>query len=341
MGHEDILPVLYDLVVTIGSEISVKPLLTRTLQRLLYHTSFSAGFICLDVPPCKEDGQVGVRLDAVVGDFDLIGVIGKSITLPCALICNAAGRETDQAALLSALRCTQTQYKAYLRLPIDHCGVIVLLATEIPKTNLPLTTMLQPVLAHLAKAIVLCRNNDAHTSGLVNQRDLLEKVFESSYSGVMITDAAGRLIEINPAFTRITGYQSQEVYGKNPHLLASGRHDHDFYREMWTEIENGGHWEGEIWNRRKNGEVYPSWLNIDSVRDKSGALLYYVGMFSDISKRKEAEAQIHQLAFYDPLTKLPNRRLLIERLQQAFAVGARTGQHGAVLFIDLDNFKTP
>ncbi|WP_283743952.1 EAL domain-containing protein [Sideroxydans sp. CL21] len=341
MQNEDILPVLYDLVVTIGSEISVKPLLTRTLQRLLYHTSFSAGFICLDVPPCKkEEGLVEVHLDAVVGDFDLIGVIGKSIALPCALICEEAGRKTEQAALLSALRATQTQYKSFLRLPIDHCGVIVLLAGEMPETKLPLTTMLQPVLAHLAKAIVLCRNNDAHTSGLVNQRDLLEKVFESSYSGVMITDADGHIIEINPAFTRITGYESQEVYGKNPHLLASGRHDHEFYREMWADIESNGHWEGEIWNRRKNGEVYPGWLNIDSVRDKNGELLYYFGMFTDISTRKEAEAQIHQLAFYDPLTRLPNRRLLIERLQQAFSVGARNGQHGAVLFIDLDNFKT-
>jgi PAS domain S-box-containing protein len=218
--------------------------------------------------------------------------------------------------------------------------VIVLLAAEIPETKLPLTTMLQPVLAHLAKAIVLCRNNDAHTSGLVNQRDLLEKVFKSSYSGVMITDASRQIIEINPAFTRITGYSSEEVYGKNPHLLASGRHDHEFYREMWTEIESDGHWEGEIWNRRKNGEVYPGWLNINPVRDQNDTLLYYFGMFSDITERKKAEAQIHQLAFYDPLTELPNRRLLIERLQQAFSVGVRSGQHGAVLFLDLDNFKT-
>ncbi|ADE11697.1 putative bifunctional diguanylate cyclase/phosphodiesterase [Sideroxydans lithotrophicus] len=341
MDRDDILPVLYDLVVTIGSEISVKPLLTRTLQRLLYHTSFSAGFICLDVPPCnKHDGQAEVRLDAVVGDFDLIGVIGRNIALPCELIGETAGRESDQAALLSALRCTQMQYKSYLRLPIDHCGVIVLLAVEIPKTSLPLTTMLQPVLAHLAKAIVLCRNNDVHTRGLIDQRDLLETVFESSYSGVMITDAKGNIVEVNPAFTRITGYQSEEVQGRNPHLLASGRHDHTFYREMWDDILANGHWEGEIWDRRKNGEVYPSWMNINPVRDISGNLLYYVGIFSDVTKRKEAEAQIHQLAFYDPLTELPNRRLLNERLQQAFSVGARSGHHGAVLFLDLDNFKT-
>ncbi len=341
MEREDILPVLYDLAVTIGSEISIKPLLTRTLQRLLYHTSFSAGFICLDVQPCeKSEGQVEVRLDAVVGDFDLVGVLGQPIVLPCELICHAAGHKAEQAALLSALRCTQTQYKAYLRLPINGCGVIVLLAAEIPETTLPLTTVLQPVLAHLAKAIVLCRNNDAYTSGLVAQRDLLEKVFDSSYSGVMITDAKANIVEVNPAFTRITGYSSEEAVGKNPHLLASGRHDHDFYRDLWESLANYGHWEGEIWNRRKSGEVYPSWMNINPVRDKTGTLLYYVSIFSDISKRKEAEAQIHQLAFYDSLTELPNRRLLIERLQQAFAVGARSGQHGAVLFLDLDNFKT-
>jgi diguanylate cyclase (GGDEF)-like protein/PAS domain S-box-containing protein len=341
MERDDILPVLYDLVVTIGSEISVKPLLIRTLQRLLYHTSFSAGFISLDVPACdKTDGQIEVHLDAAVGDFDLIGETGKQIFLPCALISHSAVREDDQAALLSALRCTQTHYKAYLRLPIEHSGVIVLLAAEIPKTNLPLTTILQPVLEHLAKAIVLCRNNDAYTAGLVSQRDMLEQVFESSYSSVMITDDKVNIVEVNPAFSRITGYGMDEVRGKNPHYLASGRHDKQFYAEMWRDISDSGHWEGEIWNRRKNGEVYPSWLSINQVRDKDGKLLYYVGTSSDITKRKEAEAQIHQLAFYDPLTQLPNRRLLIERLQQAFSVGARSGQHGAVLFLDLDNFKT-
>jgi diguanylate cyclase (GGDEF)-like protein/PAS domain S-box-containing protein len=341
MSRDDVLPVLYDLVVTIGSENSLKPLLTRTLQRLLYHTSFSAGFISLDVPDCECDGgQVEVRLDAAVGDFDLSGEIGKPIHLPCALICKEAGRKDEQQALLSALRCTQTHYKAYLRLPIDHCGVIVLLAAEIPQTDLPLTTMLQPVLAHLANSIKLCRNYDEHTRRLQSQRDMLEHVFASSYTSVMITDSESHIVEANPAFTRITGYALEEVRGRNPHFMASGRHDKLFYAEMWRDISASGHWEGEIWNRRKNGEVYPSWLSINEVRDQEGKLLYYVGISSDITKRKEAEAQIHQLAFYDSLTQLPNRRLLVERLQQAFSVGARSGHHGAVLFLDLDNFKT-
>jgi diguanylate cyclase (GGDEF)-like protein/PAS domain S-box-containing protein len=340
MGRDDILPVLYDLVVTIGSEHSLKPLLTRTLQRLLYHTSFSAGFICLDVPTCQEgSGSVEVHVDAAVGDFDLIGAVDQVVHLPCALICREASRADDQQALLSALR-SAAQYRAYLRLPIDGAGVIVLLAAEIPRSDLPLTTMLQPVLEHLAKAIVLCRNNDAYTRSLRSQRDMLEQVFESSYTSVMITDSQSRIVEVNPAFTRISGYTPEEVRGRNPHFMASGRHDKLFYAEMWQDIKEGGHWEGEIWNRRKNGEVYPSWLSINEVRDSSGQLLYYVGISSDITKRKEAEAQIHQLAFYDPLTQLPNRRLLVERLQQAFSVGARSGHHGAVLFLDLDNFKT-
>lgn len=341
MERDDILPALYDIVVAIGSEISVKPLLTRTLQRLLYHTSFSAGFVCLDVSPCnKNDDQVEVQLDAVVGDSDLLAAVGKPVVLPRTLVCQPAVREADQESLLSALRCTQTRYKAYLRLPIEQYGVIVLLAAERPETNLPLTAMLQPILAHLATAIMLCRRSDAYAGGLLAQRNLLEKVFESSYSGVMFTDADQHIVEVNPAFTRITGYSSEEVHGRNPRLLASGRHDHNFFLGMWKGVESSGHWEGEIWNRRKNGEVYPCWLNVSPVRDTTGTLLYYVGIFTDISRRVEAEAQIHQLEFHDSLTGLPNRRLLIERLLQAFSAGVRSGQHGAVLCLDLDNFQT-
>ena len=225
MEREIILPVLYDLAVTIGSEISVKSLLTRTLQRLLYHTSFSAGFICLDVPACdKAAGQVEVHLDAVVGDFDLIGEIGKPIFLPCELICSEAVRETDQAALLSSLRCTQIPYKAYLRLPIDHCGVIVLLAAEIPETTLPLTTMLQPVLAHLARAIMLCRSNDkliADTEAtkakvehsLRQSEQSFTALIELSPIGVLFS-SEGTTLGANQAFLRMFGYALDEIIGR-------------------------------------------------------------------------------------------------------------------------------
>jgi len=341
LAQQEILPVLYDFAVTIGSETSVNPLLTRTLQRLLFYTSFPAGFVCLDMPPCAEtDGEMSVRIDAAVGDYDLIGLVGKQVKLDKELLCGIGVRETDKPELLAPLANTHTRYQAYFRLPIEGRGVIVLLAPKIPATTLPLTQMFTPVMGLLAKAIVLCRSNDERTHGLIAERNLLAGVFESSSSGVMLTDADVNILEVNPAFTRITGYSIEEIRGKNPHWLSSGRQDRSFYEAMWRTINEKGHWQGEIWNRRKNGEVYPEWLSINPVLDKSGVLTNYVGIFSDISERKEAEAQIHQLAFYDPLTDLPNRRLLLERLTQAFSVSARSEEHGGVLFLDLDNFKT-
>ncbi|MDH4235550.1 MAG: diguanylate cyclase, partial [Gallionella sp.] len=341
MARQDILPVLYDFAVTIGSETSLNPLLTRTLQRLLFYTSFPAGFICLDMPHC--DGacdEMSVRVDAAVGDFDLIALVGKQICLHKDLLTGVGVRETDRPELLASLANTHTRYQAYFKLPIEGLGVIVLLAPEVPASTLPLTQMFTPVMALFAKAIVLCRNNDERTNGLIAERNLLAGVFEGSSSGVMLTDADLNIVEVNPAFTRITGYSPEEILGKNPHWLASGRQDRNFYEEMWRSINENGHWQGEIWNRRKNGEVYPEWLNINPVLGKPGVLTNYVGIFSDISDRKQAEAKIHQLAFYDPLTDLPNRRLLMDRLQQALAVSARAGEHGALLFLDLDNFKT-
>jgi len=346
LSRDDILPVLYDFAVTIGSETSLNPLLTRTLQRLLFYTSFPAGFISLDVPSCNEtggDGATGkltVRIDAAVGDYDLLGLVGKQISLHQDLLCGIGVREAEKPELLAPLANAHTRYQAFFRLPIDGRGVIVLLAPEVPSTTLPLTQMFTPVMALLAKAIVLCRNNDERTSGLIAERNLLAGVFESSYSGVMLTDAKVNILEVNPAFTRITGYAPEEIRGKNPHWLSSGRQDRVFYENMWRDVNDKGHWQGEIWNRRKSGEVYPEWLSINPVFNKSGVLTNYVGIFSDISERKEAEAQIHQLAFYDSLTDLPNRRLLMERLQQAFSVSTRNREHGAVLFLDLDNFKT-
>ena len=341
MEREEILPVLYDLAVTIGSEISLKPLLTRTLQRLLYYTSFPAGFICLDIPPCDHTkSDISAQIDAAVGDYDLIGKVGQRLVFPCSLLCGTSARETGKSELLANLTGTYTRYQSFLRLPIEGCGVIILLAPETPATEQPLTRMFQPVLAHLANAITLCRTNDAYTSSLISERNLLAEVYASSYSGVMITDAEGKIIEVNAAFTRITGYAQDEVRGKNPHIMSSGQHDHFFYQAMWDSLKSKGHWQGEIWNRRKNGEVYPEWLSINSVRGKAGRLTNYVGMFSDISQRKEAEAQIHQLAYYDPLTQLPNRRLLLLHLPQAFSASMHNGHHGAIMFLDLDHFKT-
>jgi len=158
--------------------------------------------------------------------------------------------------------------------------------------------------------------------------------------GIMVVRPDNRILRVNHAFTRITGYSAEEVIGLSSSLLRSDRHDSDFYKNIKQILDRDRCWQGEIWHRRKNGEVYPEWLSVTAVRNVGSEITHYVFTFSDITARKAAEDQIHQLAFYDPLTNLPNRRLLLDRLQHALASGLRSPTHGALLFIDLDNFKT-
>jgi len=162
--------------------------------------------------------------------------------------------------------------------------------------------------------------------------------FESQ-QGMLITDAQQNILRVNRAFSEITGYQPDEVVGKKPRIFQSGHNDLAFYTAMWESIQRHGLWQGEIWSQRKNGQPYPEWLLVTAVRDKTAAVTHYVGTFADITARKQAEDEINQLAFYDPLTCLPNRRLLLDRLGHALASSARSGKLGALLFIDLDNFK--
>ncbi|WP_349679229.1 bifunctional diguanylate cyclase/phosphodiesterase [Rhodoferax sp. UBA5149] len=173
----------------------------------------------------------------------------------------------------------------------------------------------------------------------VAQLRIAATAFESQ-EGTLITDANNVIVQVNRAFTDITGYPAEEVVGQTPRLLSSRRHDTTFYAQMWQSIKDTGGWQGEIWNRRKNGEIYPSWLAISAVKSDDGTVTHYVGAHTDITARKVAEDQITHLAFYDPLTQLPNRRLLMDRLQKALPYSARSGHCGALLFIDLDNFKT-
>lgn len=180
----------------------------------------------------------------------------------------------------------------------------------------------------------------------ITQRKLAEadlKVAATSFEsqeGMMITDANNRILRVNQAFSAITGYSNEEVVGLSPHLLSSDHHDENFYDAMWESIRQTGGWEGEVWNKRKNGEIYPEYLTITAVLDAAGHVTNYVAAFDDITERKAAIEAIKNLAFYDPLTKLPNRRLLLDRLQQSLASSARSRRQGALLFIDLDNFKT-
>ncbi|WP_144208270.1 PAS domain S-box protein [Shewanella donghaensis] len=164
-------------------------------------------------------------------------------------------------------------------------------------------------------------------------------VYKNTSEGVMITSDKGIIIDVNQAFCLLTGYEAQDVIGKNPHILSSGRQGKDFYKEMWKTISATGQWTGEIWNRRKDGSVYPELLNISSINDDHGNLTHYVGVFSDISKIKSSEEKLYHLAHHDALTGLPNRLLLNVFLELAIKRANRRKSLIAVIFFDLDNFK--
>ncbi|MBV1776481.1 EAL domain-containing protein [Burkholderiaceae bacterium DAT-1] len=197
------------------------------------------------------------------------------------------------------------------------------------------------------------RNSEGHAERIVGtitdvtvqrQHEILLReagvVFESSYEGIMVVGPDMAIRRVNPSFTRITGYSADEVLGKNPHILSSGRQGPAFYEGMWRDIHANGFWRGEIWNRRKNGEVFAEMLSISSVRDANGQSQYYIAVFTDISKLKAHEAELDRVANYDALTGLPNRRLLSDRLTQAIARSERTNRACAICYLDVDGFKS-
>ncbi|TFH88725.1 EAL domain-containing protein [Billgrantia azerbaijanica] len=161
-----------------------------------------------------------------------------------------------------------------------------------------------------------------------------------THLGMFITDARGTILEVNRTFSRITGYSAVEVRGRNPRMWSSGKHDARFYQRLWATLRQTGRWQGEIWNRRKNGELYLQWLTISAVKDEQEAVTHYVATLTDMTEHRRAEQAAHWLAFYDPLTGLPNRRLLLDRLEMTLKGVGEPAQHGALMFIDLDHFKT-
>ncbi|UAW99068.1 EAL domain-containing protein [Halopseudomonas nanhaiensis] len=172
-----------------------------------------------------------------------------------------------------------------------------------------------------------------------NRLRMAATVFENTTGAIFVTDPAGYIVQVNENFSQITGYDSVEVIDQTPQVFASGVHEEHFYRNVLTEMQREGRWEGEVWQKRKNGEIFPSWAGITAVQDSDGDLVSYVCFFVDISERKASEARIESLAYYDALTGLPNRALFQERLSSALKVAGRRNEWIAVLFLDLDRFK--
>ncbi len=168
---------------------------------------------------------------------------------------------------------------------------------------------------------------------------LSQNLFQSSLEGIVVTDKDGAIEKVNPAFTDITGYTSDEAIGQNPRILKSDHHPNEFYKEMWDTLLTKGVWEGEIWNRKKSGEAYPEWLSITTLYNDDGSIRNFISMFHDISEKKFQEAKLQKLAYHDALTGLPNRQLFMDRIQMAISSAARNDGALALLFLDIDDFK--
>jgi len=173
-----------------------------------------------------------------------------------------------------------------------------------------------------------------------SQLQLAASVFVNAGEGIIITDITGTIVDVNQTFSRITGYSREEIIGQNPRILQSGRQDEAFYKALWQDVTEQGHWSGEVWNRRKSGEVYAELLSISAVRDLAGQTQHYVGLFTDITVIKAHQKQLEHIAYFDALTNLPNRVLLADRLQQAMVQAQRRDQQVAVVYLDLDGFKS-
>ncbi|MDD2702040.1 MAG: EAL domain-containing protein [Sideroxydans sp.] len=477
MQPRDILPVLYDLSVTIGSEIKLHALLQRTLQRLLYHTSYSAGFVCLDIPVCEQSqGMIGLKIEAAVGDFDLVSMTDKVVEMPREVICGGPSQSAERA-LSAPLLGVNTPYRSFLRLPLEGNSLLVLLAIERPDTQLELPLILKPILAQLSRAILLCKNNDAliaaseakqkqiqhslhqlesefrslvelspigvgfSSDGLIldantvwlemfgyanigelQGRDLLEAIAPSSRADVgermqrrmqggqvastyetrglrkdgsefpllvsarrIETDAGARTLAFfidlteqkkneqmlhdanemlrlvletapmrifwkdrqlrylgcNAIFAHDAGKRTpEELIGRDDFSMG-WREQAELYREDDNKVMDSGKSRLNFDEPQTAPDGRTIWLRTSKVplRNDSHEVIGVLGMYEDITDRKEAESQIHQLAFYDTLTGLPNRRLMHDRLRQALASSTRNKRYGALCMLDLDDFK--
>jgi len=183
------------------------------------------------------------------------------------------------------------------------------------------------------------RSEIAQRKSAEESLNLAANVIASSNEAIFVTDTQANIVDVNEAFCRITGYSRDEALGKNPRIMASGRHGKEFWKKFWSVLIDTDHWRGEVWDRRKNGEIFPKLLSVSAIKGSEGTVTHYVGIFTDITKIKQGEAHLEQLAHFDPLTQLPNRLLFRDRLNRALAEAARNNKMVALMFVDLDGFK--
>lgn len=289
------------------------------------------------------DSQLGAALVAFnfMSLFTLCMVLLGILTIRHGRV---AGRYFLVAALFGMLGAASTTFSVWGWLPFNtltyhglEYGVII----EATLLALALSYRYKEMTTELSRVTV---SRDVLSTEVAERKRVeaelrIAAIALETQEGMMITDAHSVIQRVNHAFTKITGYTAEEAVGQTPGMLSSGRQDAKFYAAMWGDIKRNGSWQGEIWNRRKNGELYPQHLTITAVREDAGEITHYVATLHDISERKQTEEQIYELAFHDALTHLPNRRLLSDRLEQTMAASKRSGLYGALMFLDMDNFK--
>ena len=318
----DISSILVELPLLLQAELTV-----AQAAILMQQTQRDAAIVQFD---CESKHSVEY---GIVTERDLVHFVAAELTL-----CTLAEVATRplltlplHSSLLQAVRLLREQGFRHLGVTDSYGKPVGLLSH-----NHILLNMEHLYISEL-KAALQARDKALRSSE--SSLRLAYKVIEASHDAVMITDARGIIQSVNPSFCKLTGYSMNEAIGQTPNLLSSGQHDESFYQQMWQRLQQQGYWQGEIWNRRKNGEIYPEWLSISAVRDENGAINQYAAIFSDITERKKREQKIHELAYFDELTGLANRRLFQDRLEQALANAKRHNHQLAVLFLDLDLFK--
>ncbi len=286
------------------------------MLRALRNGGFQPNYQHVENPDHIKTALASHTWDVVLCDYNLPQFIGTealrliqdlNLDIPFIIVSGAIGEETAVNAMRSGAH--------------DY----------IMKNNL---TRLAPV---IERELREAKIRNSRRSALEDLR-LAAKVFESSVEGIVITDAQTRILRVNQSFCDITGYAQEEVIGLTPTMLQSRRHDAEFFKEMWRSIKRHGYWQGEVWNRRKNGEIFPVWLSISSVKKPDGEVSHYIGGFTDLSEQKSAEERIQHLTHYDALTDLPNRTLFHARFKQPMLNALRYNRRVALLHLDIDRF---
>ncbi len=314
MNREQILAILYEMALVIGGEVRLYPLLRKTLQRLLFHTAFPCGMIFLwdpkTAPVCGGRERVEARLAFSIGDMDLAGLNGSVVPLPAGLLCGGIELAVNDA-LLAEVPCRTGYYRAFLRLPIDDCGVILLIAPHVPETDLPLTRVFQPVMSNFAKAIQLCRSAEAYTERIIaDQRSAEAALKDMSYrnrlildsvgEGIYGTDTEGTITFANPVAANLLGYTVEELMHRNSHELfhhtkANGRPYPQEECPLHKSLADGAMHRGrdEVFWTKRGDRIAVEHVNTPLRED--GTIIGAVVVFKDITERKRAEERIQRL----------------------------------------------